>query len=264
MPEQSSWSCYGDCGSGYANSITSTGSTPSASLSALMGGLPRFSSQGINDFADASNNAVANSPSQYNDSVDTLQGSATFTPPGVSCGTSCEVSVCGNCASTGQIQPVGLLPGVSSWTIIGNIAHYAVWAALVHANPNLFTTLASEFHSPKGGPPLDLAMPDSSVAFEIKPDWYQFGSFYSQALTDFTADLGQAGFGAGSWSDLGIPANTVSAIGTFTGWGGTFNGSITVGYDLRSYTSGMLFYAVSGYFQFTPGVPIKANASYFP
>jgi RHS repeat-associated protein len=78
MPEQSSWSCYGDCGSGWANSITTTISAPGPSMatliSALLGGSQDSSSQGINNFENAFNDAFGDGTSQGNGSGDTSQG----------------------------------------------------------------------------------------------------------------------------------------------------------------------------------------------
>ena len=113
-PEQSSWSCYGDCGSGWANSLPGAGSTPDASMLALAGGLI-----GINDFASAFNNAVPNSPSQYNNSADTPQGdpsqggqptsevTVTGTPPGVSSDANgfYTVTVCAACVAQVELPP---------------------------------------------------------------------------------------------------------------------------------------------------------------
>jgi RHS repeat-associated protein len=56
-PEQSSWSCYGDCGSGYANSVTTTVYlTPYNETSAPVGDAPADSNGIVNNFTTNTGN----------------------------------------------------------------------------------------------------------------------------------------------------------------------------------------------------------------
>ncbi len=156
-----------------------------------------------------------------------------------------------------------VLPGVSAWTNIGNIANGLAYAALVHANPALAGRLRRERPVPGGGA-VDFLL-DNSLAFELKPYWWQYGPNYSSAQDQLNGYLGAGGYTAGTWADLGIGTQTVGVSGTFSGYGLTVNGTFVFGYDMQSRSSGLLFYMFSGSYSFQRGSPGGGgNMTFYP
>jgi hypothetical protein len=153
-------------------------------------------------------------------------------------------------------------PGVSSWTILGNIAHRAAYIALLHANPALAASLTPEEQVDGGA--IDFVL-DDTFAYELKPMSWQYGMNYSSALGQLSNYMQSGGYSAGTWSALGINSAAVGVSGTFSMYGGTFNGAIIVGYDANSSTSGLLFYQTFGSFSFDRSVPSgMSNLAFWP
>ena len=154
----------------------------------------------------------------------------------------------------GHLQPAVLwaLPGVSSWTNIGNLANVAAYITLLDANPKLAGRLQREVQVPDGGA-LDFAL-DGSEGYELKPYWWQYGGSYNKALNQLNGYLASGGYSAGTWADLGIRAETVGVAGIFSGYGLTLSGQFIFHYDASNAGSGLLFYQFYGSYRFTPGV----------
>lgn len=160
-------------------------------------------------------------------------------------------------------QPVAIFPGVSAWTLIGNVANVATYMAFFHANPQLASRLNPEVKLPNGGR-ADFVL-DNSFAYELKPSSWQFDAGYSNALSQLDGYLQAGGYTAGLWSDLGINGGFVGVTGTFSGYGVTLSGQFIVGYDSQSSSSGLLFYGFYGSYKLTPGAKLGvSNLTFFP
>jgi hypothetical protein len=153
------------------------------------------------------------------------------------------------------VRPLGQLdisfPGISAWTLLGNIANGALYLALLHSNPLLAGRLRPERPVPGGGRINELL--DNNFAYELKPASWQVGDNYAAALLQLNGYLIAGGYSAGSWSRL-TSAATVGVGGWFTGYGMSGNLTFMFYPDPTNQSSGLIFYEVYGTYRITPGV----------
>ncbi len=231
------WSCSG-CPSALEAANAMAASSASASASASGGG----SSAGGGDAGGGGNSANSGAPGGSDGELQGDSGAADVL-----------VSADRYHPSDGLFPTTVILPGVSSWTNIGNLANGALYLALLHANPNVAGRLQPERRVPGGGAVDQLL--DNSLSYELKPYSREYGPSYSSALDQLNGYNSAGVFTAGTWADLGIATQTIGVSGTFSGYGLTLNGTFVFGYDLQSRSSGLLFYMFSGSYSFQRGDP---------
>ena len=160
------------------------------------------------------------------------------------------------------VMPASWPPGVSSWTSIGNIAHVALNLALLHRNPalagRLLTNVAVE------GGFLDLAL-DGSLAYELKPESWQYGSNYDNALDQIGGYTSGTGYTPGTWAALGTNSRWVGVSGTFSIYGISYTGGFGFYYDQADSNSGIIFYQRFGGYNYDTSAPNGiSNLTYAP
>ena len=149
-------------------------------------------------------------------------------------------------------DPVTWPPGESSWTSIGNIAHYALYLALTHRNPSLVGRLLTNVGVSGGF--LDLSL-NGSLAYELKPDSWQYTDNYDDAVNQITRYTTGTGYTPGTWSALGTNSTWAGVSGTFSIYGMSYTGGFAFYYDQMNSASGLLFYLSFGHYNYDSSLP---------
>ena len=156
--------------------------------------------------------------------------------------------------SDGYFVDPAVWGGVSSWTSIGNIAHVALYMALLAKNPALAGRLLTNVAVNGGSGFLDLGL-DGSLAYELKPDSRQYGGNYQAASNQIGGYTNGTGYIPGTWAALGTNSTWVGISGTFSAYGINYTGGFSFYYDPSNSASGLIFYQRFGNYNYDSSVP---------